>query len=346
MALGGMRMWMTMTIRNTHGVAAVIVASAVVATLIAAAPAIEAQASRTVTAETVETWMTELSNWGRWGDDDQLGAVNLITPDKRRAALALATEGISVSLSHTYITRPAADATSPIGYEMLGPDRPGPFRSDRYTFAYHGFAHSHLDSLCHMMHDGRMYNGYVRDDHVTADGCARLAILNYKEGIVSRGILMDIARLQGVDWLEPGTAIYVEDLEAWEREAGIRVEPGDILFVRNGRWARRAALGAWALNEQSAGLHASVTPWLRERGVAILGADGTSDVLPSQIDGVTQPIHLLAIVAMGIPIFDNLDLEAVAEEAARQNRWEFLLVAAPLAMDGGTGSPLNPLAIF
>ena len=337
---------MVSMLNGRFGVGVFVLAGAVSAVLAAPEAPITAQASRSVTAEQVETWMTELSNWGRWGDDDQLGAVNLITPEKRRAALALATEGISVSLSHNYITQPAADATSPIGYEMLGPDRPGPFRSDRYTFAYHGYAHSHLDSLCHMMHNGRMYNGFVRDDHVTAAGCARLAIINYKQGILSRGVLMDIARLKGVDYLEPGTPIYVEDLEAWEREAGVRVEPGDILFVRNGRWARRAAMGAWALNEQSAGLHASVAPWLRERGVAMMGADGTSDVLPSQVEGVTQPIHQLAIVAMGIPLFDNLDLEAVAEEAGRQNRWEFLLVAAPLAMDGGTGSPLNPLAIF
>ena len=314
--------------------------------LLTQAPPVGAQASREVTAETVGQWMTELSNWGRWGDDDEMGALNLITPEKRRSALALATAGVSVSLSHNYLTEPALDATSPVGYEMLGPDRPGPFRSDRYTFAYHGYAHSHMDSLCHMMHDGRMYNGYVRDDEVTAEGCAKLAISNFKQGIVSRGVLMDIARLKGVDHLEPGTPIYVEDLEAWEREAGVTVEPGDILFVRNGRWARRAALGAWETGRESAGLHASAAPWLRERGVAMLGADGTNDVLPSGVDGVTQPIHQLTIVAMGIPLFDNLDLEAVAAEAARQNRWEFLLVAAPLAMDGGTGSPLNPLAIF
>ena len=333
-------------LNGRFGWAAVALTGAIVALLTVPAAPVVAQASRTVTAEQVETWMTELSNWGRWGDDDQLGTVNLITLEKRRSALALATAGVSVSLSHNYITERAVDATSPIGYEMLGADSPGPFRSDRYTFAYHGYAHSHLDSLCHMMHNGRMYNGFVRDDHVSADGCGRLAVINFKQGIVSRGILLDIARLKGVDYLEPGTPIYVEDLEAWEREAGVRVEPGDIVFVRNGRWARRAAMGAWAMNEQSAGLHASVAPWLRERGVAILGADGTSDVLPSQVEGVTQPIHQLTIVAMGIPLFDNLDLEAVAEEAARQNRWEFLLVAAPLAMEGGTGSPLNPLAIF
>ena len=307
---------------------------------------VHAQSARRVTEAMVDEWMTSLSNWGRWGSDDELGTLNLITLEKRRAALGLATAGISVSLSHNYLTERAVDATSPIGREMLGPDRPGPFRSDRYTFAYHGYAHSHMDSLCHMMHDGRMYNGYVRDEEVTAAGCAKLAIINFKQGIVTRAILMDIARLKGVDYLEPGTPMYVDDLEAWERASGVRVEPGDIVFVRSGRWARRADVGPWATSEQSSGLHASVAPWLHERGVAMLGGDGTNDAMPSGVDGVAQPIHQLTIVAMGMPLFDNLDLEAVAAEAARQNRWEFLLVAAPLAMDGGTGSPLNPLAIF
>ena len=305
-----------------------------------------AQSAPDVTASTVEQWMADLSNWGRWGEDDQAGTLNLITPEKRTAAAGLVSAGLPVSLSHTYLTEADVEATSPVGYEMLGPDRPGPFRSDRYTFAYHGYAHSHMDSLCHMMHNGRMYNGFVRDEQVTADGCAKLAIINFKQGIVSRGVLMDIPRLKGVDYLEPGTPVQVEDLEAWEREAGIRVESGDVLFVRTGRWARRAEHGPWEINRDAAGLHASVAPWLRERGVAMLGADGTNDVLPSGVEGVTQPIHQLTIIAMGMPLFDNLDLEAVAAEAARQNRWEFLLVAAPLAVDGGTGSPLNPLAIF
>ena len=302
--------------------------------------------SQAVTASTVAQWMDDLSNWGRWGDDDQLGTVNLITPEKRRQAVGLARSGTSVSLSHNYLKEPAEDATSPFSHEMLGIDRPGPFRSDRYSIAYHGYAHSHMDSLCHMMHDGRMYNGFIRDDEVTPRGCNRLAIINYKQGIVTRGILMDIARLKGEVYLEPGTPIYVEDLEAWEREADVRVESGDIIFVRSGRWARRAEIGAWQTGQLAVGLHASVAPWLRERGVAMLGSDYTNDALPSGVEGVTQPIHQLTIVAMGMPLFDNLDLEAVAVEAARQNRWEFMLVVAPLAVEGGTGSPLNPLAIF
>ena len=266
------------------------------------------QASPEVTEAMVTQWMTDLSNWGRWGDDDQLGTLNLITPEKRLEAIGLARVGTSVSMSHNYIKEQALDATSPFGHEMLGIGSPGVFRSDRYTIAYHGYAHSHLDALCHMMYEGRLYNGYVRDDEVTEGGCNKLAIINLKQGIVTRGILMDIARLKGVEYLEPGTPIYIEDLEAWERAAGIRVGSGDVVLVRSGRWARRAEVGPWRTGREAAGLHASVVPWLRERGVAIL--------------------------------------EAVAAEAARQGRWEFMLVAAPLAVEGGTGSPLNPLAIF
>ncbi len=304
------------------------------------------QATPEVTEAMVQQWMTDLSNWGRWGDDDQLGTLNLITPEKRLQAIGLARVGTSVSLSHNYLKERAEDATSPFGHEMLGIGGPGPFRSDRYTIAYHGYAHSHLDALCHMMYEGRLYNGYVRDDEVTEGGCNKLAIINLKQGIVTRGVLMDIARLKGVEYLEPGTPIYVEDLEAWEREAGIRVGSGDIVLVRSGRWARRAEVGPWQTGREAAGLHASVVPWLAERGVAILGSDYTNDVLPSRVEGVTQPVHQLMLVALGTPLFDNLDLEAVAAEAARQDRWEFMLVAAPLAVEGGTGSPLNPLAIF
>lgn len=305
-----------------------------------------AQTSHDVTQAMVEGWMTELSNWGRWGDDDQLGALNLITPEKRKQAAGLVREGISVSLSHNYLTERAADATSPFVHEMSGIGRPGPFVGDRYSVSYHGYAHSHMDSLCHMSHDGRMYNGFSKAADVTEAGCAKLSILDAKQGILTKGVLMDIARLKGVEYLEPGTPIYVEDLEAWERQAGVRVEPGDILLVRGGRWARRAEVGAWATGREAAGLHASVGPWLRERDVAMIGSDYTNDVLPSGVDGVTQPIHQLVLVAMGVRIFDNLDLEAVAEEAARQNRWEFMLTAAPLAVTGGTGSPLNPIATF
>ena len=217
--------------------------------------------------------------------------------------------------------------------------------SDNYNISYHGYSHSHIDSLCHILYKGRMYNG-VAQDTATEAGCARNSIANLRGGIVTRGVLIDIPRLKGVDYLQPGTPIYQEDLEAFEDMAGVTVRPGDAVFVRTGRWARRAALGPWNVSQQAAGLHASAMPWIKARDVSFLGGDAVSDVLPSQIEGVRLPVHQLTIVAMGVDLFDNHNLEAVAETAARLNRWEFMLIAAPLAVEGGTGSPVNVLAMF
>ncbi len=307
--------------------------------------------SHDLTLADVERLMDELSNWGRWGADDQLGAANLITPAKRLEAIALATEGITVSLEHPLLTEEAPDVPSPFQRRMLGVPEPTTEPafygsvSDNYTISYHGYSHSHIDSLCHIFYKGQMYNG-VSQDTVTEAGCPNASIINLQGGIVTRGVLFDIPRLKGLDYLEPGTPIYQEDLEAWEEMAGVTVRPGDAVFIRTGRWARRAELGPWNVSREAAGLHASTMPWMKARDVSFLGSDVALDVVPSQIDGVPLPVHQLTIVAMGVDLFDNQDLEALAETAAAQNRWEFMLVAAPLAVETGTGSPVNALAIF
>jgi kynurenine formamidase len=307
--------------------------------------------SHDLTQADIERMMEELSNWGRWGTDDQLGAANLITPEKRLEAIATVTEGISVSLEHILLTEEAPDVPSPFQRRVLQvPDattEPA-FRggvSDNYSISYHGYSHSHVDSLCHVFYKGKMYNGKDQST-VTEAGCATNSIANLQGGIVTRGVLIDIPRLKGVDYLEPGTPIYQEDLEAFEEMTGVVVQPGDAVFVRTGRWARRAALGPWNVAQGAAGLHASAMPWFKARDVSFLGGDAASDVAPSQIEGVGEPIHMLTIVAMGVDLFDNQDLEALAETAARLNRWEFMVMAAPLAVEGGTGSPVNVLAIF
>ncbi len=311
------------------------------------AATLQGQASREpVTAATITQWMKELSNWGRWGVADELGTVNLITPDKRKAAARLVRDGVSISMAHDAIKEKAPDNPSPYGHEMLAAGQgSGQFAVDRLSVSYHGWAHSHMDALCHMFWEGKQYNGYTRDQ-VTAAGAGKLAITNMKDGIFTRAVLMDIPRLKGVKWLEPGTPIYPEDLEAWEKKAGVRVGAGDIVLIYTGRWARRAAEGPWAIMNNAAGLHASAARWLKSRDAAILGSDGASDVMPSGVEGVVQPIHQLVLIAMGMPIFDNLDLEAVAKEAAARKRWAFLVTAGPLPIGGGTGSPLNPIATF
>ena len=303
-------------------------------------PFVTAQSDRNVTAATVENWMTELSNWGRWGRGDQLGALNLITPAKRVEAAKLVKTGVSVSLAHNYSVNPDLGLPPPFDQEISMLNTPGEYVMERVSFSYHGGIHSHLDALCHVLWQGEMYNGFSKSD-VNEDGCQKLGIANVKQGILTRGILMDIPRLKGVDYLPPGTAVYIEDLEAWEEQTGVRVSPGDVIFVRTGRWATPGSAGPG-----SAGLHASVAPWLRERDVAIVGGDYANDAIPSGVQGVFLPIHQLAIVAMGVRLFDNLDLEALAEEAVRQGRWEFMLSASPIPVEGGVGSPMNPIATF
>ena len=307
--------------------------------------------SRDLDQADIERLVEELSNWGRWGPDDQLGAANLITPEKRLAALALATEGITVSLAHRLLKDEADDVPLPFGHSMLGvPDEEAASAffggvSDRYEISYHGYSHSHIDSLCHILHKGRMYNG-VSQDTISEAGCSHASIVNLQGGIVTRGVLVDVPRLKGVPYLEPGTPIYVEDLDAWEEMAGVTVQPGDAVFIRTGRWARRAEVGPWNISQNAAGLHASTMPWFKSRDVSFMGSDAALDVVPSLVEDVRLPVHLLTIVAMGVDLFDNQDLEALAETAASLNRWEFTLVAGPLAVENGTGSPVNALAIF
>ena len=301
---------------------------------------------RTVSKAELERWLEELSNWGRWGREDELGTLNLITPDKRRKAASLVKAGVSVSLAHDVERSVTVDNPSAFGHEMVSTgESPGPWAIDTISVFFHGYAHSHLDAICHRFHDGRMYNGYARAT-VTKEGCERLSIGAIKDGIFTRGVLMDLPKLKGVKWLEPGTPIYAEDLEAWEKKAGVRVESGDVLLIRTGRWVRRASEGPWNVGQSSAGLHASTVKWLKERGVAVLGSDAASDVFPSGVEGYTHPVHLLTLVALGTPILDNQDLEALSREAEKRGRYEFLLTAAPLAIPGGTGSPLNAVATF
>ncbi|MBI3665002.1 MAG: cyclase family protein [Acidobacteria bacterium] len=290
--------------------------------------------------------MSSLSNWGRWGPQDQMGAVNLITPQKQRQAAALVKEGMSVSLAHDAVKVKVGDSPAFEQKMLLTGQRDTAMASmDAYSVAYHGYTQTHLDALCHLFYKGKMYNGFSQKE-VAETGAAKLSVIQFKNGIFTRGVLMDLPRLQGVKYLRGATAIYPEDLEAWEKTAGTRVEAGDAIFIRTGRWARQEAEGAWNFESNSAGLHASCLPWLKKRDVAILGSDLATDVMPSGVNGFRLPIHLVTIAAMGVPIFDNCDLEALGEAAAARRRWDFLLTAAPLAVEGGTGSPINPTATF
>jgi kynurenine formamidase len=254
-------------------------------------------------------------------------------------------DGVSVSLAADADTVKAVDNPNPYEVTMQG------IGADRIAINYHGIAHTHLDSLAHINERGVFYNGYTpQADLVAKERHAKNSIHNLKAGVFTRGILIDLPRLKGVPYLEPGTPIYVEDLEAWEKRAGVMVSSGDALFVRTGVWARRRAVGPWlrgrAEGGQSAGLHPSVIPWLKARDVALLGSDHPQYVAPGTPGAPRGAVHDFALVYLGVHLFDNCDLEALADEAAARQRWEFLLTAAPLPIRGGTGSPLNPIATF
>jgi len=335
-----------MQIRSKH----VFFAAALAATSISIASQAQTPSNHNATRADFEQYMKDLSNWGRWGKDDQMGAVNLITPARRKQALATVKEGVSISMARTADLELAIDNPQPILRKMtrvgVGQSTTGTGgTADTFFISYHGYIHTHMDTLCHFLYNGKMYNGYSEDE-VTENGAAKNSILNFKNGIITRGVLVDIPRLKGVDYLEPGTRIYPEDLDAWEKQAHVKVGPGDVVFIRTGRFARRAAKGPWAIKDGLAGLYITSAKWLHTRDVAILGSDAAEDVLPSGIDGISQPIHELVLVAMGMPIFDNCDLEEIAKEAAKRKRWDFLVTASPAAVPGATGSVLNPIATF
>ena len=295
--------------------------------------------------------MEELSNWGRWGPEDELGQANFITREKRVQAAGLVREGITVSLAYDVVQEDAVDTSAYLNREVVRVSPTG--ASDRlsYTGSYHGTIHSHLDSLdCHIMYEGNGYNGVSFEEVEAANGCPRGSIYAHRNGVITRGVLFDATLLPGratdEGWLEPGTAITYDDLVALEEIQGVQVEAGDVILLHTGRWKRREALGAWPTSEGVAGYHADVAYFLKDRGVAMIGHDMWNDVAPSGVGDIFLPLHSLALVSLGVSIFDNLDFTEVADVAKELGRYEFLFMASPLRIEKGMGSPLNPIATF
>jgi kynurenine formamidase len=219
------------------------------------------------------------------------------------------------------------------------------FAKDFVGIDYHSDGHTHIDALCHVSYEDHLYNG-VTAGSVSKDGASAEAIDLAKDGLVGRGVLLDVPRQRGMPWLEPGEHVFAEDLEAAEREQGVKMQEGDIVLIRTGHARRLAELGPWDTPQSKAGLHPTAMPLLAQRGVAALGSDGNSDTAPSTTEGVAFPIHVLALNAMGVLLLDYLQLEDLRRACESAGRWEFMCVTAPLWIPGGTGSPVNPLAIL
>jgi kynurenine formamidase len=298
-----------------------------------------------------------LSNWGRWGGDDELGTLNLITDDVRLAAARAVRRGRSVSCAWE-IAVPGemerSTTTCPCAADMPGAeDMPAAFHADRrwgfsterLGLTFHGNTVTHVDSPCHVFWDGTMYNGRPHSLVEPATGSAWAAVTAAAGGIVTRGVLLDVATARGVPWLEPGQGVFPDDLEEAERRQGVRVRPGDAVLLRTGRGRVRHEAGA-AHGPAQAGWHASCLPWLHEREVALIGADTPQDVQPSGYEGVLMPVHAVGLVAMGLWLLDNCDLEVCATTAAELGQWDFHLAVAPVRLAGASGSPVNPIATF
>ncbi|MFF3937240.1 cyclase family protein [Streptomyces phaeofaciens] len=286
--------------------------------------------------------------WGRWDPADR-GAWNRVTADHVRRAAARVRSGKVVPMALSWDVRPGPDNPRPALHHMtdLGDvESPEPSAHKDFIAAdYHGRSVTHLDALSHIAYRGRLYDGRAAREAVDAGG-ARFGAVPALGSLVTTGVLLDLPAVLGVRWLEPGRAVRAEDVLAAERALGVTIGEGDAVLLRTGHVRRRAELGAWDSGARSAGFHVDAVPLLAERGVAVIGSDGDSDVRPSPVEGVHAPVHALALAAMGVPLLDNLDLEALSGAAAEAGRYEFMIVVTPLNIPGGTGSPVTPVAVL
>ncbi len=301
------------------------------------------------TEQEVLGYADELKNWGRWGSDDELGTMNFLTDEKTARAAALVRTGKRVTCGRPIEFGPTTEAAIPPIRFMIssGEGAAATGRSDALDFfglAYHGMTITHIDGICHAFWNGLMYNGRPASLVTTREGAKAGAIELLRDGIIGRGVLLDMPRLLGTEWMEPGQGVLPAHLEAAEKAEGVHVEEGDILLIRTGNYKRRLTLGP--LGDGGPGPHVALLPWIRERGVALLGSDTPNDVLPHPYPNIEWPMHCIGIVAMGLWLMDNANLEEISTTCAELSRWEFLLSVAPLRLQGGTGSPVNPIAVF
>jgi kynurenine formamidase len=305
-----------------------------------------------VTEAEVLEMFESLSNWGRWGADDKLGTLNLITPEVTKAAASLVRHGRTVSLARTISPKYAPDNTNPPLHFMIVSGESAPAQghgasADWYGMACHGHSMTHLDSLCHLFWNGKMYNGRPASRVGQATGAMDGSIEDAGGGVMTRGVLLDLPCALGVPYLEPGHHITPDELESAEVMAGVQVRSGDAVLIRTGRDVDRAQRGPHLPDEHGcAGLSASCLPWIRERGIALLVSDVAHDAMPSLYHRLDGPIHSVGIVAMGLWLLDNAYLDALAAATAEASQWEFLFALGPLKLKRGTGSPVNPLAVI
>ena len=310
------------------------------------------------TEEEVLGYFDTLSNWGRWGEDDQMGTLNHITPEKTKQAVGLVEEGVTVCCSRpiTYETTP--DQSPPPLHYMIESGEgwasgdkvsatPNSTSKDFIGMAFHGHTITHIDSLAHIFWGGKMYNGRPAHLVSTSLGATVESVDLVKDSIVTRGVLVDVPLVRNIDWLEVGEWVTPQDIEAAEERCGFRIGEGDALLIRTGWLKRREAVGPLHPHVSgSVSPHAACLPLFRERDIALMGSDSGNDAYPNFYSKVRLPIHQVGMVAMGLWLVDHVDTEDLAQACRARNRWEFLFCVSPIRITNGTGAPVNPVAIF
>src|SRR5712691_1216261 len=298
-------------------------------------------------------------NWGKWGADDELGTLNYITPEIVVNASRMVRRGVNFSLSIPFdSTGPQINQPrrfNPIHRMILtGPDfttgaftRPGGvgFADDMVIMALQ--CATQWDALAHCFLDGQLYNGYDAN-LVSSTGAKKNGIEKMARHIVTRGVLLDIPRVKGVDWLEPGYGITAQDLDAAVAKHKVKVGAGDALLVRTGQIAMCRKQGGWGdyAGGDAPGLSFHSAGWVHERQLAAVATDTWGmEVRPNEIPNTYQPLHQVFIPSMGLLVGEIFDLEALAEDCARDGVYEFMFVAPPIPITGAVGSPVNPFAI-
>jgi kynurenine formamidase len=299
--------------------------------------------ARDLTDDELTALFERCSNTGRWGADDELGTLNYVTPAKRMAAAQLVRSGEVVSIGRDISETQSKVDPRPLQH-MVMYNGNGPSISDSFTIAPHGMTITHLDALCHFSYDDMLYNGRKRSGTVSADGAQWGSIYALRQGVFTRGVLLDVAAARRVPWYESHEYVTPADLEAAEARQNVRVSSGDVLLVRSGMERMEQERGIQDIYPR-AGFHAECAEWMHRREVAVYGGD-CIEKLPYPSERFPSAMHMIALVAMGLPILDWPALTPLAEACDRLQRWDFLLTLAPMRLPGGTSSPVNPLCIF
>ena len=304
-----------------------------------------------LTRDEFATLFRRLKSTADWDTADRRGALNHITSAHLIAAAMEVRLGRSVSLARPIETEPAADDPEPARHDMTGADgdhhlaRGLDFAMDRFTMNVHGNATSHIDALCHVVFDSKLYDD-VPVGVITPTGATSLSIEVIRDGIVGRGVLSTSPDCADSHGSSRATMSRSKTSAPPKKRRIFTSGQGDLLFVRVGHSARRKELGAWDVAHARAGLHPTALEFVAERRIAALGSDGNNDTAPSTVEGVDFPVHVLAMNALGIHLLDYLQFEDLAALCEEQDRWTFLGVIAPLRLPAATGSPINPIAIL